>query len=149
MAMAIPATSFTLVKLRARGLHFLRRHLAVLLEERGELLGAVAHWLKAEVVEVLLPELRRVDDLRRFSGELHYHVARRARGRGEAEVERGVEVGETRFGEGRHLGYEGVTRLARRGERLHLARLQMRRGTADDGEHHIEPVGHDVLQPLH
>src|SRR3954468_15865295 len=93
---------FRSVEFGARRFYFFRRQLPVLLEERVELLGRVADRLEAERGEALL-EFRRVDDLRRLTGHLHNHLARRAGGRGEGEIKGGIEVRHTGFGEGRHL----------------------------------------------
>src|SRR5256885_13238791 len=90
------------VELRARRLHFLLRELAIALEERRELLGRLADRLEAKLRQSL-PEVRHVDNLRRLGGELRDDVARRARGRRVREVERGVEVAQSRLGEGRRL----------------------------------------------
>src|SRR5438477_8635135 len=103
------------VELRARRLYFLLRELAIALEERRELLGRLADRLEAKLRQSL-PEVRRVDDLRRLGGELRDDVARRGRGRREREIERGVEVAQPRLGEGRHLRDQRMALSPRDGE---------------------------------
>src|SRR4051812_49962763 len=90
------------VELRARRLHFLLRELAIALEERRELLGRLADRLEAKLRQSL-PEVRRVDDLRRLGGELGDDVARRAGGRRARGVERGIEVAQAPLGKRRDL----------------------------------------------
>src|SRR5205807_8972426 len=96
------------IELGAGGLHLLLGERAVLPEEGGELLGRVAGRLETEVVEVLLPELGGVDDSGRFGGKFGDRIARSAGGRGQSEVERGVEIRKAGLGEGGHLRNQRV-----------------------------------------
>src|SRR5438067_8877580 len=119
-----------LVELCARGLDLFLRELAIALEEGRELPRRLAHRLEAERGEALA-EFRRLHDLRRLGGELRHELARRAGGRCEREVERGVEVTQSRLRECRHVGNERMPMTRGGGEALHLARLEVRRGAAD------------------
>src|SRR5438552_18997849 len=111
------------IELGAGGLHLLLGERAVLLEEGGELLGRVAERLETEIVEVLLPELGGIDDPRRFGGELGDRLARRAGGRSQPEVERGVEARKAGLGEGGHLRNQRIARFFGSGGGFHYFRF--------------------------
>src|SRR6185295_11842873 len=115
------------VEFGSRGLDLLRRQLAILFEERAELRGAVADGLEAQIDQEPLLEFRSAHDLARVLAHPGDDFAWRAGWRGQAEVERGVEVGEASLPERRHVGDQPIARLAGDCEGLHLAGFQVRR----------------------
>src|SRR6185295_7911271 len=88
-----------LLRLCARDLHRARAALAVLADVGGEFLGRAADHLVALVDELLLPELRLIEDLARIGVDAAHRLARGARGHEEPEPRVGLDLRIAELGE--------------------------------------------------